>query len=136
MTVIRSVIMIFPDGVKHCDLILEENVIKFKLVGERRYGRSRRGLPKGVDLLLYRLEKEKRIKENKIVLQLTSEDIKCWRVEKHSKKGVAKEYLNTFVFSLRLKNGKEYKMLVSNKVFQLFKDTVIKFLKRAEVEEC
>ncbi|UXD22293.1 hypothetical protein IPA_03270 [Ignicoccus pacificus DSM 13166] len=135
---IYSVVLVEAKGVKHCDMTVENGRLKLELLGERLRGKSRRGLSKQMDLLLYKLEKEKRKNYGKkeVILDLSFDDIRCWRIERHTGKGIAREYQNTFVFIIRTKDGKEYKMLVSDKVFKMFIDKVIKQFKRAEIEKC
>ena len=138
MVTIYSVIMIGPKGVKHCDMTLDEGVLKFELLGERLVGKSRRGLSKQMDLLLYKIEKSRRkeYQMKEVILEVPVEDLKCWRVEEHTGKGLAREYPNTFLFLLRMKDGKEYKILINKKVFKLFLDQFLKKLKRYGVEKC
>ncbi|WP_168050248.1 hypothetical protein [Ignicoccus islandicus] len=101
-------------------------------------GKGRKGLSKSMDLLLYKIEKEKRkkygLKEK--LLELDLNDVKCWRVEEHTGKGLSREYPNTFLFLIRDKRGNQYRILVSNKVFKLFMDTVVKQLRRMEIGKC
>ena len=138
MVVIYSVILIEGKKVRHCDLKLENNKLVLELLGTRMDGRGRRGLSKSMDLLLYKIEKEKRkkygLKEK--LLELDLSDVKCWRVEEHTGKGISKEYPNTFLFIIRDKAGRQYKMLISNKVFKLFMDGIVKQFKRMEISKC
>ena len=138
MVVIYSVVLIEGRRVRHCDLKLENGKLVLELLGTRMDGKGRRGLSKSMDLLLYKIEKEKRkkygLKER--LLELDLSDVKCWRVEGHTGKGISREYPNTFLFMIRDKNGRQYKMLISNKVFKLFMDTVAKQLKRMEIGKC
>ncbi|ALU12743.1 hypothetical protein EYM_07000 [Ignicoccus islandicus DSM 13165] len=122
----------------HCDLKLEDGKIVLELLGSRMDGKGRKGLSKSMDLLLYKIEKEKRkkygLKEK--LLELDLNDVKCWRVEEHTGKGLSREYPNTFLFLIRDKRGNQYRILVSNKVFKLFMDTVVKQLRRMEIGKC
>ncbi len=138
MVTIYSVVLLGTKGVKHCDMTLEDGKLKFELLGERFVGRSRRGLSKGIDLMLYKLEKERRkeYKRKEVVLEVPLDEIKCWRVEEHTSKGIAREYKNTFLFMFRTSDGRTYRVLVSNKVFKLFIDKVVKPLKRLEIPKC
>ncbi len=138
MVVIYSVILLEGKKARHCDLKFEGGKLTLELLGTRMDGRGRRGLSKSMDLLLYKIEKEKRkkygLKEK--LLELDVEQVKCWRVEEHTAKGISREYPNTFLFFFRDREGKQYKLLISKKVFELFMDTVVKQLRRAGIGKC
>jgi len=138
MVTIYSVVLLGPRGVKHCDMTLEGDRLKLELLGERLVGKSRRGLSKQMDLLLYKIEKSKRkeYQRKEKVLDIPLEEVKCWRVEEHTGKGVAREYPNTFLFIVRLKNGSEYKILINKKVSKIFFDQFLKKLRRYGIEKC
>ena len=129
---IYSVAMIKPGGVEHCDLSVEEDGLTFECFAERIVGRGRTGLSRRMDNLIYSIVKKRRSGK---LLKVNKEDIVCWRIEEHRERGVGREYKNTYLVLLRLKDGRTIRFFVSKKVERL----VIEFkrtLKRWEIEKC
>jgi hypothetical protein len=52
MVTIYSVVLLEPRGVKHCDMVVEEEKITLELLGERLRGKNRKALSKQMDLVL------------------------------------------------------------------------------------
>jgi len=135
--IIYSVVLMKGREVEHCDLTFDGEKLLLERLAARGAGRSRRGLSKHLDLFLYKIEKmrtkERGTKEK--VLELKVDEIKCWRVEEHTAKGLAREYENTVLFILKSRDGRTYRMLVSKKAFHLL-DKLTKRLKNMGVEKC
>ncbi len=129
---IYSVALIKPGGVEHCDLSVEEDGIAFECFAERIVGRGRRGLSRRADNLIYSIMKKRR--EGKS-FKIKREEIACWRIEDHRERGVGREYKNTYLVLLRLRNGQTIRFFVTKKVERLVVDFK-KVLKRWEIERC
>lgn len=134
---IYSVALLEGKEVTHCDLVYDNGTIRLERLASRGLGRSRRGLSRSLDLFLYKIEKERTKREGlkKTILEVSVEDLKCWRVEEHTGKGVGKEYENSVLFILKLKDGRTLRMLISKKAYNVL-EQLVKKLKRAEVERC
>lgn len=137
MIVIYSVAVIRGREVVHCDLVYDGEKIKLERLASRGLGRSRRGLSRNLDLFLYKIEKSrtKETGKKETFDEIELKDLKCWRLEEHTGKGLAREYENTLLFIIKTKDGKVYRMLISKKAYHVL-DKLIKKLKRAEVERC
>ena len=137
MITIYSVAVIKGREIVHCDLVFDGKKLKLEKLASRGAGRSRRGLSRKLDLFLYKIEKSrtKEVGKKETFAELDVEDVKCWRLEEHTGKGLAREYENTVLFMLKTKDGKVYRMLVSKKAFHLL-DKLVKRLKKLEIERC
>ncbi len=129
---IYSIAMIKPGGVEHCDMTVEEDGITFECFAERIVGRGRSGLSRRMDNLIYSIVKKRRKGE---VVRIPKDMIVCWRIEDHRERGVGREYKNTYLVLIRLKDGRTLRFFVSKKIERL----IIEFkrrLKRWEIEKC
>ncbi len=137
MIAIYSVALLRGREIVHCDLVYENGKIRIEKLASKGVGRSRRGLPRSIDMFLYKIEKQrtKTKGEKEVLSEFGLEDVKCWLLEEHTKKGIAREYENTVLFILKTKDGAVHRMLVSKKALHIL-DELIKKLKRAEIERC
>lgn len=136
MIVIYSVAWIKGREVTHCDLVYDKGKIRLEYLARRGLGRSRRGLSKKLDLVLYKIEKErtKNYGTKEIVAELDVEDVLCWKVEENRERGIGREYENSVLFLLKTKQG-TFRFIVSKKALHVL-DELIKKLKRREIPAC
>jgi len=137
MITIYSVAVIRGKEIVHCDLVYDGDRIRLEKLASKGLGRSRRGLSRNLDLFLYKIEKSRTKESGKkeVLSEFELKDLKCWKLEEHTGKGLAREYENTLLFIIKTKDGKVYRMLVSKKAYHVL-DKLIKKLKKAEVERC